>query len=58
MLLRPVEYARPSSVEEALELLERAAGDPDFGGWVRENAAREPLLDPVRDEPRFPPPPA
>jgi hypothetical protein len=40
--------------EEAIALLDRAAADPDFGGWAREEASREPLLDPVRDDPRFP----
>jgi hypothetical protein len=40
--------------DEALELLERAATDPDFGDWARAEAAAEPLLDPVRDDPRFP----
>ena len=40
--------------DEALELLERAAADEDFGDWARSEAASEPLLDPVRDDPRFP----
>ena len=40
--------------DEALELLERAAADEDFGHWVRAEAAAEPLLDPIRDDPRFP----
>ena len=40
--------------DEALELVGRAAQDEDFGGWVRENAAAEPLLEPIRDDPRFP----
>lgn len=40
--------------EEALELLERSAADRDFGEWAVEEASREPLLDPVRDDPRFP----
>ena len=35
--------------EEAVALLDRAARDPDFGAWVRERAAREPLLEPIRD---------
>lgn len=34
---------------EARALLERAYADPDFGDWAREQAAGEPLLDPVRD---------
>ena len=40
--------------DEALELLERAARDEDFGEWARAEAAKEPLLDPVRADPRFP----
>ncbi|MFN2628688.1 MAG: AraC family ligand binding domain-containing protein [Gaiellaceae bacterium] len=40
--------------EEALELVGRAAQDEEFGGWVRDNASAEPLLEPVRDDPRFP----
>jgi hypothetical protein len=40
--------------DEALDLLERAAADEDFGGWARGEAAGEPLLDPVCDDPRFP----
>jgi hypothetical protein len=40
--------------DEALELLERAGADEDFGDWARTQAASEPLLDPVRDDPRFP----
>jgi hypothetical protein len=40
--------------DEALGLLERAAADEDFGDWARGEAASEPLLDPVRDDPRFP----
>lgn len=40
--------------EEALEFLSRAADDADFGGWVREQALEEPLLEPIRDDPSFP----
>jgi AraC-like ligand binding domain len=40
--------------DEALELLDRAASDEDFGDWARREAASEPLLDSVRDDPRFP----
>jgi AraC-like ligand binding domain len=40
--------------DKALDLLERAAADEDFGDWARGEAAAEPLLDPVRDDPRFP----
>lgn len=39
--------------DEALEYLARAANDEQFGDWVRENAPREPLLEPIRDDPRF-----
>jgi hypothetical protein len=39
--------------EEALELLDRAANDVDFGGWVRENAPNEPMLEPIRSDPAF-----
>lgn len=40
--------------EEALQYLDRAAKDEDFGDWVREQATREPLLEPVRSDPAFP----
>lgn len=40
--------------DRAIELLVRAAADPDFGDWAREEAAQEPLLEPVRDDPRLP----
>jgi mannose-6-phosphate isomerase-like protein (cupin superfamily) len=40
--------------EEALQYLDRAAHDEDFGDWVRENAPSEPLLEPIRDDPAFP----
>jgi len=40
--------------EEALQLLDRAAEDEDFGDWIREEAAREPLLEPIRGDPAFP----
>lgn len=40
--------------EEALDYLRRATADEDFGEWARERAAREPLLDPVRNHPAFP----
>jgi hypothetical protein len=39
--------------EEALQLLDRAAQDEDFGDWVRERASEEPLLEPIRDDPAF-----
>ena len=39
--------------EEALQYLDRAAHDEDFGDWVRENAPNEPLLEPIRDDPAF-----
>lgn len=40
--------------EEALQYLDRAVQDEDFGEWVREQAPREPLLEPIRDDPAFP----
>jgi hypothetical protein len=40
--------------DEALELLRRAADDEDFGGWVRERAQDEPLLEPITRDARFP----
>jgi len=40
--------------EQALELLNRAAADGDFGEWVRESAREEPLLEPIREDPAFP----
>jgi hypothetical protein len=40
--------------EEALQYLDRAVQDEDFGDWVREQAASEPLLEPIRDDPAFP----
>jgi hypothetical protein len=46
--------AQRSRPEEALALLERAAGDPDFGDWARAEARQEPLLAPVCNDPRFP----
>jgi hypothetical protein len=39
--------------EEALQYLDRAAHDEDFGDWVREQAPNEPLLEPIRDDPAF-----
>ena len=39
--------------EEALRLLDRAAQDEDFGGWIRQQAPQEPLLEPIRDDPSF-----
>jgi len=39
--------------EEALQFLDRAAQDEDFGDWVRENAPREPMLEPIRSDPAF-----
>lgn len=40
--------------DEALAFLLRAVQDPDFGDWARELAGKEPLLDPIRDDPSFP----
>jgi hypothetical protein len=40
--------------DDALSLLDRALGDPDFGDWARRESADEPLLDPVRADARFP----
>jgi hypothetical protein len=40
--------------EEALELLDRATRDEEFGDWVREQAQSEPLLEPIRSDPAFP----
>lgn len=40
--------------DEALEFLQRATDDADFGDWARERAAREPLLEPIRNDPSFP----
>jgi hypothetical protein len=42
-------WAQRGDVDHARELLERAYEDPDFGEWAREQAANEPLLDPVRE---------
>jgi hypothetical protein len=42
--------------EEALSLVNRAAEDEDFGGWIREHAQSEPLLEPIRDDAGFPRP--
>lgn len=39
--------------EAALEFLNRAAQDEDFGDWVREQARNEPLLEPIRNDPSF-----
>jgi hypothetical protein len=39
--------------EEALEYLDRAAHDEEFGDWIREQAPEEPLLEPIRDDPAF-----
>jgi hypothetical protein len=46
--------AQRGSRQEALELLNRAVADEDFGEWVRESARDEPLLDPIREDPAFP----
>jgi hypothetical protein len=40
--------------DEALDVLARAAADEEFGDWIREMAPKEPLLEPVRNDPRFP----
>lgn len=40
--------------DEAVEYLRRATEDPDFGDWVREQAAQEPLLEPIRNDASFP----
>jgi hypothetical protein len=42
--------------EVALQYANRAAQDEDFGDWAREQAAREPLLEPIRSDPAFPRP--
>lgn len=55
LLAKACVAAQRGRPDEALELLERAFADPDFGDWAREEAAGEPLLDPVREDPRFPP---
>ena len=54
LIARACVAAQRGQRDEALELLQRAAADPDFGDWARGEAAAEPLLDPVRDDPRFP----
>jgi hypothetical protein len=54
LLARACVAAQRGGRDEALALLERAAADPDFGDWARAEAAREPLLEPVRGDPRFP----
>jgi hypothetical protein len=46
--------AQRGGLDEALDLLDRAVRDEDFGDWARAEVAGEPLLDPVRDDPRFP----
>jgi hypothetical protein len=40
--------AQRNRLDEARELVARAAADPDFGGWAREEAEAEPLLEPLR----------
>jgi hypothetical protein len=54
LIARACVAAQRGRRDEALGLLERAAADPDFGDWARAEAAGEPLLDPVRGDPRFP----
>jgi hypothetical protein len=54
LIARACVAAQRGQRQEALALLERAAADPDFGDWARAEAAEEPLLDPLRDDPRFP----
>ncbi|MBA3428433.1 MAG: hypothetical protein H0U07_07655 [Actinobacteria bacterium] len=54
LLAKACVAAQRGERETAFALLGRAAEDPDFGEWARAEASREPLLDPVRDEPRFP----
>jgi hypothetical protein len=39
--------------EEALQFLNRAAQDEEFGDWIRGQAPSEPLLEPIRDDPAF-----
>ena len=56
VLARAIVAAQRGRREEALELIGRAAGDRQFGEWAREQAAAEPLLDPIRDDPAFPRP--
>jgi hypothetical protein len=46
--------AAPRGRREALQLLARVTQDKDFGDWVRENAPREPMLEPIRSDPAFP----
>lgn len=45
--------AQRGQPNEALELVSRAAQDQEFGDWVLEHAQTEPLLEPIRDDPRF-----
>ena len=45
--------AQRGHTDEALDLLAQATADPDFGDWARSEAADEPLLDPLRGDPRF-----
>ena len=54
VLARACVAAQRGRREEALALLARAVADEHFGGWARERAAEEPLLDPIRDDPAFP----
>jgi len=41
--------AQRGRLDDARAELERAYADPDFGEWARDEAAREPLLAPVRE---------
>ena len=54
LLAKACVAAQRGDRDDSLALLERAAADPDFAEWARAEAANEPLLDPVRDDPRFP----
>jgi cupin domain len=48
LIARACVAAQRGQLDEALALVERAQADPDFGDWVREEVAREPLLESVR----------
>ncbi len=54
LIARACVAAQRGRREEALDYLRRATEDEDFGDWARERASREPLLDPIRDDPSFP----
>jgi hypothetical protein len=54
LLARACVAAQRGRREEALQYLDRAVQDEDFGDWVRDHAQREPLLEPIRSDPAFP----